>query len=67
MADITASMREVAEGVPTVKAAYRLACELELIDRMPILKAVYMTLYEGCAVKQAVKKLMSLPTVVEEN
>jgi len=46
----------VAEGVPTVKAVYEKAQELEVA--MPILEAVYKTIYEDADARKMVEELM---------
>lgn len=46
----------VAEGVPTVKAVYEKAQELEVT--MPILEAVYKTIYEDADARKMVEELM---------
>lgn len=46
----------VAEGVPTVKAVYEKAQELEV--NMPILEAVYKTIYEDADARKMVEELM---------
>ncbi len=56
LAEILASMRSVAEGVPTVAAAYRLSQALG-VD-MPITRQIYRVLYEGLSPRQAVAELM---------
>lgn len=54
--EILAEMVMVAEGVPTVKAVYEKAKELE-VD-MPILEAVYKTIYEDADARKMVGELM---------
>ena len=46
----------VAEGVPTVKAVYEKAQELKV--SMPILEAVYKTIYENANARKMVEELM---------
>ena len=55
--EVTADMRQVAEGVKTARSVYRLA-QREGVD-MPICAAVYRLLYEGASVKEAVSGLMT--------
>ena len=50
------SLGSIAEGVPTTKAAYQLARQLNV--ESPITDAVYHVLYEGKAVEEVVKELM---------
>jgi glycerol-3-phosphate dehydrogenase (NAD(P)+) len=57
--EILASMKNVAEGVPTTVAALRMAEELGV--EMPIAQATYQVLFEGVAPKQAVAALMGRP------
>lgn len=53
---ILSEMVMVAEGVPTVKAVYEKAQELEVT--MPILEAVYKTIYEDADARKMVEELM---------
>ncbi len=57
LADIVASMREVAEGVPNTRAVHDLARSVGV--GMPITEQMYLLLYEGKAPHQAVVDLMS--------
>jgi glycerol-3-phosphate dehydrogenase (NAD(P)+) len=57
LARILADMVHVAEGVPTARAAYRLARELEL--EMPITEQVHAVLYEGQDARSMLSTLMS--------
>ena len=57
--EITAGMREVAEGVKTTRAVKELANRLGV--EMPIVEEVYGALYQGKAVREAVTALMSRP------
>ncbi|HFB83754.1 MAG TPA: NAD(P)H-dependent glycerol-3-phosphate dehydrogenase [Thermodesulfatator sp.] len=54
---ILASMKMVAEGVRTTKAAYRLA-KAQAVE-LPITEKVYEILYQGKAPAQAVRELLS--------
>ncbi len=53
---ILSEMVMVAEGVPTVKAVYEKAQELGVA--MPILEAVYKTIYENADARKMVEELM---------
>ena len=53
---ILGEMVMVAEGVPTVKAVYEKAQELKV--SMPILEAVYKTIYENANARKMVEELM---------
>ncbi len=55
--EITSSMKMVAEGVKTAKAAYELSRQLKV--EMPITEAVYRVIYEGISPTDAVKLLMT--------
>jgi glycerol-3-phosphate dehydrogenase (NAD(P)+) len=55
--EITASMRDVAEGVTTVMAAKKLAQRLS-VD-MPIVERVYEILFEGLSPHEVVKGILS--------
>ncbi len=57
LSEITGKMRMVAEGVDTVKSAFRLSKKLN-VD-MPITQQVYAVLYQGKSPKKAVADLMS--------
>ncbi|MEP6920504.1 MAG: NAD(P)H-dependent glycerol-3-phosphate dehydrogenase [bacterium] len=59
IADITAGMKEVAEGVNTTKALKRLASRLGV--EMPITEEVYAVLYEGKTARDAAIELMNRP------
>ena len=54
---ILSHMKMIAEGVPTCKSTRALAkkCGVE----MPIVEAVYQTLFEGKSAKESIKELMS--------
>lgn len=54
--EILSEMVMVAEGVPTVKAVYEKAVEAGV--SMPILEAVYKTIYEDADAKKMVEELM---------
>ena len=62
--DIIKDMNMVAEGVETVKAAFKLSRKLN-ID-MPIMKEVYSVLYKGKSPKKAVEDLMTRPLKTEK-
>jgi glycerol-3-phosphate dehydrogenase (NAD(P)+) len=62
--DITQKMKMVAEGVNTVKSAYRLSKKLN-ID-MPITKEVYSVIYKKKSARLAVSDLMSRPLKPEK-
>jgi glycerol-3-phosphate dehydrogenase (NAD(P)+) len=57
--DILSGMKEVAEGVKTTRAVYRLAQKLKV--EMPITTEVNAVLYEGKRVQDAVESLMTRP------
>jgi glycerol-3-phosphate dehydrogenase (NAD(P)+) len=57
--DILSGMKEVAEGVKTTRAVYRLAQKLKV--EMPITAEVNAVLYEGKRVQDAVESLMTRP------
>ena len=59
LAEITAGMREVAEGVRTTRAVHLLAGRLNVA--MPITEQVHSVLYEGRAVGEAAEELMARP------
>lgn len=61
--DITGSMRSVAEGVPTTKAACQLARKLG--QEVPITSIIYRVLFEGLSVREAVAELMARPVGCE--
>lgn len=54
LATVLKAMRQVAEGVHTAKAVYRLANELNIAA--PIMISIYRALYEGYPVAKAVAK-----------
>jgi glycerol-3-phosphate dehydrogenase (NAD(P)+) len=56
LVDIQASMKMVAEGVDTTKAAVKLARQYGV--EMPITQAIYQVLFEGKDPQQAVKEMM---------
>ncbi|CRH89827.1 putative glycerol-3-phosphate dehydrogenase [Chlamydia trachomatis] len=55
--DIERNMGMVIEGISTTKAAYELAQELGVY--MPITQAIYSVIYQGTAIDQAIKTIMS--------
>ena len=57
IAEITASTKSVAEGVPTAKAAHEIASTLNV--EMPIIEQVYGIIYDGLDVREAVGSLMA--------
>jgi glycerol-3-phosphate dehydrogenase (NAD(P)+) len=57
--EIIGEMREVAEGVKTARAAYRLADKLGV--EMPITTGVYQMLYEGKSPRELMVELMERP------
>jgi glycerol-3-phosphate dehydrogenase (NAD(P)+) len=57
--DIIGEMREVAEGVKTAQAAYRLAGKINV--EMPITTGVYQMLYEGKTPHELMVELMERP------
>ncbi len=59
LAEITAGMREVAEGVRTTRAVHLLAGRLRVA--MPITEQIHSVLYEGRAVGEAADELMARP------
>ncbi|MFZ0061469.1 MAG: NAD(P)H-dependent glycerol-3-phosphate dehydrogenase, partial [Pyrinomonadaceae bacterium] len=59
LAEITAGMREVAEGVKTTRALKQLANRQNV--EMPIAAEVYAVLYEGKTARAAALALMSRP------
>lgn len=61
--DIIAGMSEVAEGVPTTKAAFQLGRSLQ-IDT-PIVDEMHAVLFEGARVSDAVARLMDRERTVE--
>lgn len=64
LADVTARMRHVAEGVGTTRSARQLALR-EGIE-MPIVEEVHRILYEDGAPSEAVRRLMARPLGSEE-
>ena len=63
--EITAGMREVAEGIKTTRAVKKLADRLGV--EMPITNEVHAVLYEGKSAREAVQGLMRRPLRVEAN
>jgi len=63
--DILQSMTEVAEGVPTTKAAWELAQHKGL--EMPITEKIYRVLYDGLSPKEAGAELLGIPVDHELN
>ncbi|HET6671155.1 MAG TPA: NAD(P)H-dependent glycerol-3-phosphate dehydrogenase, partial [Pyrinomonadaceae bacterium] len=59
LAEITAGMREVAEGVKTTRALKQLAKRADV--EMPIAAEVYAVLYEAKTARAAAMALMSRP------
>ena len=59
LAEITAGMNEVAEGINTTRAVKKLADRAGL--ELPITNEVYAVLYEGKSARDAVAELMSRP------
>jgi glycerol-3-phosphate dehydrogenase (NAD(P)+) len=57
LADIVASMREVAEGVPNTRSVREVARSVGV--EMPITEQMYLLLYEGKAPRQVVVDLMT--------
>ena len=64
LSEITKKMKMVAEGVETVKSAFRLSKKLN-VD-MPITRQVYAVLYQGKSAKKAVADLMNRPLKAEK-
>ena len=64
LSEITRKMKMVAEGVETVKSAFRLSRKLN-VD-MPITRQVYAVLYQGKPPKEAVADLMARPLKAEK-
>ena len=64
LSEITQKMQMVAEGVETVKSAFRLSKKLN-VD-MPITRQVYAVLYQGKSPKKAVVDLMTRPLKAEK-
>lgn len=64
LSEITGKMKMVAEGVETVKSAFRLSRKLN-VD-MPITRQVYAVLYQGKSPKEAVTDLMARPLKAEK-
>ena len=64
LAQITASTASVAEGVPTARAALRLADELG-VD-VPIIREVHAMLFENKDVRQGVRDLLSRDSKAED-
>jgi glycerol-3-phosphate dehydrogenase (NAD(P)+) len=58
--DITDAMDNVAEGVPTTQAAWKLAGKLGI--GMPITEKIYQVLYEGLEPRQAALDLLNAET-----
>jgi glycerol-3-phosphate dehydrogenase (NAD(P)+) len=57
--EITASMRNVAEGVSTARAAWQLGQKAGL--NLPIIEKIYRVLYEQLDVRSAVNNLVGYP------
>jgi glycerol-3-phosphate dehydrogenase (NAD(P)+) len=62
--DVTRGMEMVAEGLETVKSAYRLSKQLDV--EMPITRQVYLVLYRGKPARKAVTDLMARPLKTEK-
>jgi glycerol-3-phosphate dehydrogenase (NAD(P)+) len=63
LVDIQASMREVAEGIPTTKAARELGRRHEI--EMPIVDQMYRVLFEEAPVADAISRLLEREPTVE--
>ena len=63
LADILASMKMVAEGVPTTKSAFQLMKKYDI--EMPISEAVYAIIYQGSSPKAATISLMKRDPKIE--
>jgi glycerol-3-phosphate dehydrogenase (NAD(P)+) len=63
--EVLASMKNVAEGVPTTVAALKRARQLGV--EMPITQATYQVLFEGLDPRQAVAELMGRPPRPEQH
>ncbi len=63
LAEIIASMEEVAEGVNTIKIAKKV-CDHQKV-RAPITEALYEVLFEGLPVEKAIQLLMKYPYNVD--
>ncbi|MCL2282807.1 MAG: NAD(P)-dependent glycerol-3-phosphate dehydrogenase [Fibromonadales bacterium] len=55
--DVLAQMKMVAEGVPTARSTYKLAQETKI--EMPIVNAVYETLFNNKKPREAIEELMA--------
>jgi glycerol-3-phosphate dehydrogenase (NAD(P)+) len=64
LAQITASMKMVAEGIPTTKSAYD--CARKLGVETPVIDQVYAVLYEGKAPLQGLKELLQRDQKAEQ-
>lgn len=64
LAQITASTASIAEGVPTARAALRLATQLQ-VD-VPIIREVHAMLFENKDVRQGVRDLLSRDLKAED-
>lgn len=64
LAQITESMKMVAEGIPTTKSAYD--CARRLGVETPIIDQVYAVLYEGKAPLQGLKELLQRDQKAEQ-
>ena len=64
IATLTQPGTKLAEGVPTCRAAYRLARELKV--ETPIIDEVHALLYEGKDARRALQDLLSRDTKVED-
>lgn len=63
LAEICASMTQVAEGVDTCRAAHELSVKVGV--EMPIAEAMYEILYRGKPVRSAIRDLMDRPLTSE--
>lgn len=63
-AEVMRSMKSVAEGVPTTKAAYHLGQQLKI--EIPITTAVYRVLYENLPIAEAARELMTRDASAEQ-
>jgi glycerol-3-phosphate dehydrogenase (NAD(P)+) len=64
LADVTARMRHIAEGVGTTRSAWHLATRHAVA--MPIVEEVHRILYEDGDPAEAVRRLMTRPLGTEE-
>lgn len=64
--DILVTMNEVAEGVPTIKAAHTLAGKIHVLDKLPLLQAVFDVMHRGVPIPAILERLMELPVEEED-